>query len=312
MKCQTCGNKKAEIKLEYSGQQVCNSCFKSMTERRISKTIRKNNLISGEDKVAVAISGGKDSCLLLHWLAKYARQRGCSVVAIHAFRGDRFATKSLLACEKMCKELGVKLHVASFSKDLGVTFRDVVEITKKSGANRCSVCGVFRRRMLNSAAKKLGCTKLATGHNLTDEAQSYLMNFVRGDVDTFSHLGPISLPKRSGLVQRIKPLRDVPEKDIRRYVDMKGWAYQPEPCPCRVGSLRFNILDAMKELKKARPSSEFSIVKSGDWIREKVRKEQRTKNKNRAASTVLNKCEQCGEPCSGEVCRVCQLLALKD
>jgi uncharacterized protein (TIGR00269 family) len=198
----------------------------------------------------------------------------------------------------MCKELDVELHVASFSRDLDVTFADVVKITSKLKTNRCSVCGVMRRRLLDTAAKKLGCTKLATGHNLADESQSYLMNFIRNDISGFGHLGPISLPKRKGFVQRIKPLRDVPEEDIKQYVDLKKWKYHPHPCPCRIGSLRFKTQEIMELLKKARPSAEFSMVKSGDWIRERAIKQN--------SKTKLRTCEQCKEQCSGQICQVCK------
>jgi len=304
MKCHTCRRKEAEISLEYSSQQVCRPCFTRIVGRRIAKTVRENKLIEKGDKIAVAISGGKDSCLLLRWLASYAKKRlDISIIAIHVCRGGAYEASLRKACEQMCKEVGVKLHVASFSKDLDVTFRDVVEITKKTGANQCSVCGVFRRRILNSAAKTLGCNKLAIGHNLTDEAQTYLMNFIRGDVNTFSHLGPISLPKRDGFVQRIRPLRDLPEEDIKQYVDMKKWAYLSNPCPYRDGSLRYNMLAVMDALKKARPSVEFSMVRAGDTIRKLATKHN--------ARTLLRKCKKCKNPCSGEVCKVCQLLELK-
>jgi len=298
MKCTTCKNREAIIDLASSAQHVCKTCFTRIMRRRITKTVRENKLIEDGDKIAVAISGGKDSCLLLHWLAKSK----ADIIAIHVYRGDAFAVKSLKACEKMCEEAGVELHVASFSKDLGITFLDMVNITKKTGSNRCTVCGVFRRRILNSVAKKLGCNKLATGHNLTDEAQTYLMNFIRNDMAGFSHLGAISLPQREGLIQRIKPLRDVPDGDIKHYVDSKGWSYFPEPCPCRVGSMRHNMLAVMDLLEKARPSIQFSLVKSGDWIRKR--------SLNQDAATKLNACKKCKEPCAKELCKVCELLNL--
>ena len=294
MKCTTCRKRAADVELAYSSD-VCKSCFVRMTERRISKTVRENRLIEKGDKIAVAISGGKDSCLLLHCLANYVKKhREISVVAIHVYRGDAYAVRLLKTCEVMCEELRVELHVASFSKDLNVTFAEMVKMVSTLKTNRCSVCGVFRRRLLDVAARELGCNKLATGHNLTDEAQSYLMNFIRNDISGFGHLGPISLPKRKGFVQRIKPLRDIPEEDIKKYVDFKKWAHHPQACPCRVGSLRYNMLDVMDLLRKARPGVEFSMVKSGDWVRE------------------LRRCEKCGEACSGKVCKVCQYIALKD
>jgi len=319
MKCHTCRRRDAEVKLAGSGQRVCTRCFDKLMGRRVAKTVRDNKLLEKGDKIAIAISGGKDSCLLLHWLAKFAKKiPNIKLVAIHAFRGDGYSAKLMQSCEEMCKEAGVELHVASFSKELDVTFLDVVNITKKTGANRCSVCGVFRRRILDSAAKKLGCNKLATGHNLTDEAQSYLMNFIRGDVGPFGHLGPISLPKRKGFVQRIRPLRDLPEEDIRQYVNLKKWTYNPAPCPCRIGSMRHNMIVVMDALKQARPSAEQSIVSSGDKIRAlAINRSARTlssaslKKDEKLASTLLRKCKLCKNSCSGEICRVCQLLALK-
>jgi len=338
--CSTCGKRGVEVKLAYSTQLLCKSCFIRMTGRRIAKTVRglssrriedsalsrtvngslrsfespaskiaktvrENKLIEKDDKIGVAISGGKDSCLLLHWLVSYAKKRpGVRIVAIHVYRGDAYAVRLLKTCEAMCAELDVELHVASFSKELGVTFAEMVKLVGKLKTNRCSVCGVFRRRLLDVTARKLGCNKLATGHNLTDEAQSYLMNFIRNDHVGFGHLGPISLPKREGFVQRIKPLRDVPEEDIKSYVELKKWAHHPQACPCRVGSLRYNMLAVTDLLEKARPGVEFSIVKSGDWIRAHAIECN--------ARGELRKCERCGEACSGEVCRVCQYLALKD
>lgn len=304
MKCTTCKKRKAEIKLSYSKQALCKQCFTRKVERRIAKTVRDNKLIQKGDKIAVAISGGKDSSVLLHWLAKLVNKiPNTELIAVHVFRGDSYAVKLVKACEEMCKSAGVKLYITYFKKDLDVTFTGVIKITKKLGTNRCTVCGVMRRRLLDLEAKKLRCNKLALGHNLTDEAQSYLMNFIRGDLDTFGHLGPISLPKRKGFVQRIRPLRDVPEDDVKKYADLKGWSYHPHPCPCRVGSLRFNMLAVMNDLKKARPDVEFSIVSSGDKIRENVIKKH--------TATKLSKCKLCGEACSGEVCKVCELLALK-
>lgn len=226
------------------------------------------------------------------------------ITAVHVYRGDRYATKGLLACERICKEVGVPLHVASFQKELNITFTDVVQITNKLKTNRCSVCGVMRRRILDQTAKKLGCNKVATGHNLTDEAQSYLMNFIRGDLSTFGHLGPISLPKRKGFVQRIKPLRDIPEEDVRAYVNFKKWFYFPEPCPCRIDSLRFNMLGVMNLILKARPASEFSIVRSGDEIRKHFSLENSKLN--------LKTCKHCGELTSQDVCKVCKLIQQKD
>lgn len=304
MKCSVCNKRNSIISPTYTKQSFCKSCFFKIVERRIGKTNRDNKLVKKGDRIAVALSGGKDSTLMLHWLVSLSKKvPDVKIIAINAFRGDAEAVKLLKVCEKICKELKVPLHVAHYSRDAGVTFSEVINITNKLKTNRCTVCGVFRRRLLDSFAKKLKCNKLAVGHNLTDEAQSYLMNFIRGDITTFDHLGPITNSKHLGFVQRIRPLRDVPDEDIKAYVKLKEWTYHPHPCPCRTGSLRFNMLEIMELLRKARPDVDFSLVSAGD----KVRVESTKKN----AKEELKTCGSCGEVCTKDICRVCQFLKLK-
>ena len=151
-------------------------------------------------------------------------------------------------------------------------------------------------------AKELSCNKIAIGHNLTDEAQTYLMNFVKGELNLVHNLGPKSLPIREGFVQRIKPLRSVPEDEIKIYADLKSYEYLPEPCPCRQASLRFRFMNYLDDIKSSRPGAEFAIVKIGDEIAGKER---------RCIAGKPEKCEQCGELGAGAICKVCQYLNLK-
>ncbi len=236
-------------------------------------------------------------------LADYAKTHNkIELVAMYIDRGDPFAKECEKAAKDAAKRYGVEFHVFSFKKEIDVSMLDISKITKEVGANKCAVCGVFRRQILDKKARELGANKLATGHNLTDEAQSYLMNFVKCEWDNFKSLGPKSLPKHKGFVQRIRPLRDIPDNEILKYVDIKKIDRWPEPCPCRVGSLRFNFMNVIEELKKARPGAEFSIVKSGDKIREQQIKSVKGKP---------GKCKNCGEPTSQNLCRVCQYLEVK-
>ncbi len=300
MDCGLCNKKPAKVELKYLGKTICNSCFIRITKRRISKNIRVNKLVEKGDKIAVAVSGGKDSVLTLRVLAERCKKLEVPLVALYVDRGDEFAKKCGNIAEKVAKALGVKFYNLSFKKELGVSMADIIKITGKIGANRCSVCGVFRRRVLDRKARELGCNKLATGHNLTDEAQSALMNFVKGELKNFSHFGAIS-PK-SGFVRRIKPLREVPEEEARKYVELKKWDHIPLPCPCRIGSLRFNFMSYLEDIKQVRPGAEFAICKIGDEL---------AKVSEKKLNGAAKKCTKCGELTSREVCRVCEYLTFK-
>lgn len=303
MKCEVCNKGKGFFFSENLGKTICKNCFIKSFERRIRKTIRNYDLLKDTDNILVAISGGKDSCLTLQYLAKFYKYKKGKLYACYVDRGDSYSVKQALVAEKLAKKLDIPFYTVSFRElfDIGIT--DLRRIAKKHNVNNCSVCGVLRRRALEIKAKELKVNKVATGHNLTDDALSYLMNFSKGELKNFIHLGPISLPKRKGFVQRVKILSKVTDEEIKTYVDLKKIKYYPNACPCRVGSLRYNFLPVLDAIKKARPGAEFSIAK----ISEEISNLAKTKNKK----FKLNKCSSCGEPTSQKICRVCKFLNSK-
>jgi len=303
MKCQTCNKNKAEVKLEHLGKTVCNKCFARSVERRIRKTIRDHNLLQDNDKILVAVSGGKDSCLTLTYLARYYKYKPGKIFAVYVDRGDAHSVKQALAGEKLAKKLDVPFQTVSFRELFDVGITDIRKLASKFKVNMCSICGVFRRRALEIKARELKCNKVATGHNLTDDALSYLMNFSKGELKNFIHLGPISLPKRKGFTQRIKILSKITDEEIIDYANLKKIKFYPNTCPCRVGSLRYNFLPVLADIKKARPGAEFSIAKIGEEIGELARKKH--------MDFKLKKCKKCGEPSSQDICRVCEYLKSK-
>ncbi len=304
-KIKTCAkcSKNAEFFLPYLGKGLCKTCFIQLQEQRISRNIKENKLIEDGDRIALAISGGKDSLVMLNFISTYIAHKDIKIKAFYVDRDDWNSSKNIKVCKNACKKAGVEFEVLKFKKEFDFSMKDIAKVSEKLGINKCSVCGVLRRRILNKTAREQGFNKLATGHNLTDEAQSFLMNFSRGDLRRFSAMGAKSLPKREGFTQRIKILRRVPENEVKAYADYIGLEYNPKPCSCRVGSFRFNFMNYLEEMKKTRPGIEFSIVKIGDEIGDLVRKRK---------TGDLKKCKECGELTSRDVCRVCEYLKLKD
>ena len=163
------------------------------------------------------------------------------------------------------------------------------------------ICSISSLCCVPGPAWSVGATKLATGHNMTDEAQTYLMNFVKNELKHFIGMGAIS-PKVKGFIPRIRILRDVPENETKLYCQIKSYDFLPNPCPCRIGSLRFNFQKILNEIDEFRPGAEFAICSIGDKITEFARK--------KLENLKLNYCKKCGEPSSKDVCRVCQFLSI--
>src|SRR3989344_3993738 len=182
MTCKFCLEKPV-IQLPNSEKKLCKSCFIKYFERKVIKTINKYKLIEKNDHIVVAVSGGKDSLSLLYLLNKYCQKRNNKIKlsALQINEGIKgYRDSSIEDAKKFCKSQRIKLHIASYEKETGKTLDKVKKKYKDTIA--CSMCGILRRYLLNKYSRKMKATKLATGHNLDDEAQSIIMNQFRHNI----------------------------------------------------------------------------------------------------------------------------------
>jgi uncharacterized protein (TIGR00269 family) len=255
-------------------------------------------MVDKDDKIGVALSGGKDSLSLLHILSKILKkQRGIELIAVlidEGIKGYRDVTRKL--AEEYCKKIGVELYVYSFKDEFGYSLDEIV---KKLDINPCSVCGVFRRYLLNKYARKLGITKLATGHNIDDETQSILMNQFRNNLEMSARLGPVTGIKRDKkFIPRIKPFYFLTEKEVMTYAFLNNLTEIFNECPYGASSYRNRLRDFLNEFERDHPAIKFSIVKSFLEILPCLK--EKYKNKK------IKRCKECGEPCSQDICKACE------
>ena len=192
------------------------------------RAIEDYNMIEDGDKIAVALSGGKDSITLLKALKslQHFYPKKFNLIAISVNPDFEFFDADFL--KRTCEEVGVPLFVEEYNISK-IVFEDRKE------KNPCSLCANLRRGILNTAAKREGCTKIALGHNLDDVLETFLMNlFFAGNISTFS---PVSFMDRSGITL-IRPLIYVPEKETKRFVRNSGTAVMPKVCPMDGNSTR--------------------------------------------------------------------------
>ncbi|MBU4266888.1 MAG: TIGR00269 family protein [Candidatus Altiarchaeales archaeon] len=307
-KCSRC-SKPGDVELKYSGKFLCNSCFVRLFEKRVRKTIRLGKLLGPKDKIAVALSGGKDSSTALHVLKELSEKIPSSeLVAITIDLGIRGYQKKALGCAKeFCRELGVRHYVYSFKEELGFTLDDAVRKSKRldKPAPGCSYCGVFRRKVLNDKCQELGITKIATGHNLDDEVQAAMMNFIRSDWNRVARMGPIvGVVNDIGFVPRTKPLRNCPENEVRTYAKIKGLEFYSGKCPHSGEALRGSVREAIDRIDRNHPGSKFQLLKSTDNLVGILREYKKFGG--------ICKCKKCGDPTSAELCKACELRKLLD
>ena len=267
-------------------------------EKKVVKTIRDYDLISEGDRVVVALSGGKDSTSVLYILKKLGYDVSGLMIDLGLGEWSRIHNENM---KKFCDGLGVDLTIVDLKHELGqgICFIKAV-LKKKKGLTGCSVCGTVKRWILNRWARKIGADKLVTGHNLDDECQNVLMNFLKGNLV----LGARSAPKTGngrretgdgelGFVQRVKPLFFVPESEIRKFAKMKKFDILYNKCPCAFGTYRVETRDWMKVISDA---EKLKIVE--EFLNLNLSVDERE----------LGKCEKCGEPASSELCNFCKIV----
>jgi uncharacterized protein (TIGR00269 family) len=269
-------------------------------EDEVRETLKAGRMIEDGDRIAVALSGGKDSAVLLYVLKKILAGEAVELFAITIDEGIKgYREDTIGYARRISDELEVELEMLSFRDEFG---SDLDRIVKGRDQAPCTFCGVLRKSALNRAARDLRATKLATGHNLDDEAQSVMMNYLKGDIERLFRLSPRRpLP---GLVPRIKPLRHIPEKEVALYGILVGVYPEAPECPYAHSSLRFEIRRMMNGLERDHPGTKSSVLRGFEKILRSA--------EDRPAATPLSCCRICGEPTFGDLCKACHLLGRVD
>src|SRR3989344_737542 len=300
MVCKKCAIKPVII-LPNSNVKLCSSCFTKYFEKKVYKTIRQYKLIDKKDRIAVALSGGKDSLSLLYVLNKLATtQKDLALIAILIDEGIHgYRELTIKDAKAFCRKYKIDLKIYSYQQEFGYSLD---KLLKKINLNACTTCGVLRRYLLNKYARNLKVTKLATAHNLDDEAQAILMNLFRNNVEISARLGPLTgIVKDDRFIPRIKPFYFLTEKETATYAYLKKLTSQFSECPNITGSLRDNVRNLLNGFEELYPGTKHSIINSFLETLPLLKKHYATKKK-------IQECQYCQEPCSGEICKTCQLL----
>ncbi|MBE6606694.1 MAG: tRNA 2-thiocytidine(32) synthetase TtcA [Ruminococcaceae bacterium] len=211
--------------------------------RRILSFVRRAvddyNMIEEGDRIAVGVSGGKDSLTLLAALSDlrtfYPKKYELYAVMIDmGFEGANFS-----AVEKFCNDLGVELKIVRTNIS-----HVIFDVRKEK--NPCSLCARMRRGTLHDAVLELGCNKLALGHHYDDVLETFMLNlFHEGRLGTFS---PVTYLDRKGLTM-IRPMIYAPEKDVRYFATKSKLPVVKSPCPADGATKREDMKQFLKKLE---------------------------------------------------------------
>jgi uncharacterized protein (TIGR00269 family) len=280
----------------YSGLYFCRDHLVAEVERRVKKEMRKELMVERGDTIAVALSGGKDSTALLVLLTKIFRNRtDLNFLAIGVDEGiEGYRAITLSNAERVAREVGVDFHQLSFADAFGFTLDEIA--TRGFEQAPCTFCGVLRRKLIDRTAKELGATKVATAHNLDDEVQTILINYLRGDLERLGRLRG----RRKEFIPRIKPLRDVPEKEVALYALVTGLPLLSCSCPYASRSFRFSVKRLLNELEWKHPGSKYALMRGYERLAAFLPPPQPDRK--------LVRCERCGDASAAQLCKACEII----
>lgn len=307
--CAKCG-KEACIYQAYSRTALCRAHFERQLEERFRKTIREFSMIRAREHIAVALSGGKDSIVMLHLLCRLKKKLPMKISAILVDEGiGGYRQHSVKTAKEECRKLGVRLHITSFRKEFGKSLDAMLKRRGKTGIGgygACSFCGVFRRTLLNRAARKIGADKLAVGHNLDDCAQTVLMNMMRNEPARLARFGIAGgVTEGGGLVARIKPMARLPEKEIALWAVLRGIKIHFMQCPYAEEALRQEVRRLLNSLEEKYPGTKYRVFGSFLSMRPPLMEWAR---KKAARDGGIGVCTRCNDASSGGECASCRLL----
>ena len=266
-------------------------------------------MLKPKDKIVVALSGGKDSIALLYNLMIIQERNHYAepLVALSIDEGIYdYRDKSIEKAADFCKKYDIEHIVISFKDRIGKTLDDMNRLKNETEDIRytCNYCAVIRRRLINDGAKELGGDVIAMGHNLTDVAETYLMNILFNRFHLISNQYPLKKEDseiRNYFLKKITPLMRIPEEEIFMYCNIKKFEYYTSHCPFREEDpiLRKRVLDFIQDCKKYSPEIEYNLFNGFMKISELLY--------NQSESKFYRKCEQCGYPSgNAQICTYCQ------
>lgn len=283
---------------------LCKEHFLAWIPEQTERFIKKYRMFTPDEKILVAVSGGKDSLSLWDILIRLGYQADGLYLALGIDGGINYSDKSYQLSEKFAQAHNLKLHVVDIEKEYGHSIPVLSQISHRGYGKPCAVCGLTKRHEMNRIARDLGYDVLATGHNLDDEAAVLFGNTLNWSVDYLLRQGPV-LPADDGLARKVKPLCRFYEREMTAYAIARGIEYIYEECPFAEGSQQIYYKEALNQLENARPGTKMTFYVR--FLDAKMKGNLFVENTAPRAS--LHACSSCGQPTSADgLCSFCRMI----
>jgi uncharacterized protein (TIGR00269 family) len=303
MKCSKCGGT-AVINMRQHRLRLCGTHFLEWFVTTTQRAIEKYGMFGPDDRVLVAVSGGKDSLALWDVLLRLGYQAEGMYIGLGIDEGIAYSAKSLEMCHRFVAEHhpAAVLHVVDIGPEYGQTLPELARTRHRGRGKPCAVCGLVKRHVMNRVARD-GCfAAIATGHNLDDEVAVLMQNTLHWQTGYLARQAPV-LAERDGLARKVKPFVRLYERETAAYALLQGIDYIYDECPFAIGSTTNFYKELLNQLEYKSPGAKQQFYLHFLQARDAGRVAFAE-----AADLELHPCSRCGQPTTaGELCAFCRL-----
>lgn len=224
------------------------------TNKRIARTIRKHDLLTAGDKILIALSGGKDSMILLESLVECKKHLPFNIdlIATHVLIENIGYKTDLYYLEDFCKRIDVKFILKKFEIDL----------EKNNKKSTCFICSWNRRKALFNLTEELNCNKLAFGHHMDDALQTLFLNMIyHGSISSL----PFKFSMFQGRIEVIRPLLEIAEEELIEYAKIKKYKSEIKQCKYE-NTKRIDMKKLINSINEKHAVGKKNIFRSMDNI----------------------------------------------
>lgn len=299
MKCRVCSGR-IVIELRQHNAAFCAEHFVAFCRRQVERAIHKFTMFEPNDRILVAVSGGKDSLALWDMLVDLGYEADGLVIGLGI---DEYSEASTEFARVFADERNLKLHYHSLEQEHGFTVPSAAKATKRVP---CSSCGLSKRHIFDSVATAHGYDVVVTGHNLDDEAAVLFGNVSRWHREYLARQHPV-LPAANGFPRKAKPLIRLGEREMAAYCVLQNIDYVVEECPMAAGNKHLEYKGLLNDMEIASPGAKHAFY-FGFLDRAAELFSSAVTNESGTLESILSPCQQCGSPSSNDVCSFCRLV----
>lgn len=305
MRCRKCGQK-AVINMRQHRLSLCKDHFLEWIPEQTKRFIEKYEMFEKNERLLVAVSGGKDSLALWDVLWRLDYQVDGLYITLGIDENLGYSDKSQEFTQTFADERDLKLIIVNVKKQYGESIPEIAIRTKRGKDKPCSLCGLVKRHIFNRTAHELGYDVMLTAHNLDDEAAVLLGNTLDWTLERLARGQPV-LPAKPGFARKAKPFCRFYERETAAYAFLRDIAYIRDECPFSVGSKQLLYKEDLNRWEDEMPGTKLRF-----YLKYLSALEKGAFPDGQESGEKLSeqRCPVCGQPTTTEnLCAFCRLFS---